>query len=228
MIQLEEGLTVVVLLLEVHVDNTTGPDVNHLVTVDSLNLGEDTGRRHVATVLSEENGDIVGLELLGPQIVSGLLEGGLSAPRVDVVTPEIDRLLSLSAVEVVSQVVTDLSIIVGGVTNTDLSVALGLDVCLGITDRGLDEGTGVGIVSLVGDFVSSKEAQGVGELGHLVDDSGVALKEGGGPCCVITLDGVLGVGKILNNVDSGLLEKGHALFVVLCRVNGIDTDNVGA
>ena len=66
MIQLGEGLTVVVLLLEVHVDNTTGPDVNHLGTVDGLNLGEDTGRGHVATVFSEESGDIVGLELLGP------------------------------------------------------------------------------------------------------------------------------------------------------------------
>lgn len=152
------GLTVVVLLLEVHVDNTTGPDTSHLGTVDSLNLGEDTGRGIVATVLSEESGDVVGLELLCPDIVSRLLEAGLSAPRVDVVTPEVDGLHSRSAVEVVSQVVTDLGIIVGSVTNTDLSVTLRLDVSLGITDRGLDEGTGVGVVSLVGDFVTSKEA----------------------------------------------------------------------
>lgn len=65
-------------------------------------------------------------------------------------------------------------------------------------------------------------------MGHLVDDSGIAREDGGGPFRLVANDGVLGVGKILDNVDAGLLEESHALLVVLSGVNRVDADNVGA
>jgi hypothetical protein len=44
--------TVLVLSLEVHVDNTTGPDLGHVITVESRNLTPGTGTVSVATIFS--------------------------------------------------------------------------------------------------------------------------------------------------------------------------------
>ena len=220
--------TVVVGLLEVHVDNTTRPDRGHLVAVKGLDIGELAGCDLVAAVFGEEDGDVVVLEVLGLDVVAGLGVGRVTAPRVDVVAPEVDGIRAVTAVEVGGHLVADLTIIVGSVTNTDGAVVLVLDVCLHVTDSSLDESAGVGVVGLVGDLVTGKEAKGVVELLHLVDDSGVASVQLVVPLRVIAYDGVIGLGQIGDNVDASVGEHGHALLVVGGGVEGVDTDGVCA
>ena len=220
-------LTVIVVLLEVHVDDTTGPDVGHLGTVQGLDLGELAGLDGVAAVLGEENGNVVVLELLGADVEAGLLEAGVTAPRVDVVTPEVDALVLVLAVEVVGHVVTDVRVIAGGVTNTHGAVVLGLDVGLHVTDSGLDVGAGVRGLFAVGDLVTGEETDDVLVLGQLIHDGGVTLVEVVVPLGVLAVDGLAGRGQIRNDVDAGLGQEIHALLVVLLRVDGVHTDGVG-
>lgn len=141
--------TVVVLLLEVHVDDTTGPDVSHLVTIESLNFSELAGLDSVATVFSEEDGDRVVTELIGTGLVARLLVVGVTAPGVDVVTPEVDALFLFVTVEEVGHVLTDGRVVIGSIANTDLAVVLGLDVTLHITHSSLDVGAGTGGLGVV-------------------------------------------------------------------------------
>jgi hypothetical protein len=219
-------LTELVLLLEVHVNDTAGPDASHLGSVESANLGEKTRTRGVAAVLSEEDRDVILLELLSADIETRLLERRFAAPRVDVVTPEINGVLLVTAVKVGSEILTNLSIVVGGVADTDGAVVFALDVGLGITDSCLDESAGDGVVWLVGNLVTGEEAKSVVVLHHLVDNGHVALVESGGPSWVVTDDRVLGLRQICNNVDASIGERIHAVFVVFGRVDGVDTDRV--
>lgn len=221
------GHTVVVLFLEVHVDNTTRPDIVHLLAVERFDLRELTGLDSVAAVLSKEDGDGVVLELLSTGLEARLLVVGVTAPRVDVVTPEVNAVIGVVAVEVVGHLLTDVSIVVGGVTNTHRAVVLGLDVLLHVTDSGLDEGTGVGVVGLVGDFITSKETNDVGVLRHLVNNADVAAVEIGIPLGVVADDGLARRGQIRDNVDTGILEQLHTLAVVGLGVDGVGTDGVG-
>lgn len=220
-------LTELVLLLEVHVDNTTRPDTSHLLSVESTNLGEETGTGSVATVLSKEDRDVVLFEFLGTDIEARFLERRVTAPRVDVVAPEVNGVCLVTAVEVSSEVLTNLSIVVGGVSHTNLAVVLALDVCLGVANSGLDESAGNGVVGLVGNLVTGKEAKGIVILHHLIDNGHVALVDGGGPSWVVTDDGVLGLRQVGNNVDASIGECVHAVLVVLAGVDGVDTDGVG-
>ncbi|OSS46304.1 hypothetical protein B5807_08526 [Epicoccum nigrum] len=211
---LDSGQTVLVGLLEVHVDNTTGPDTSHLVAVESTDLSELTRTRGVAAVLGEENGNVVLLKLLGTDIKTGLLERRVTAPRVDVVAPEVDGRLAITAIEVVRQVLTDVSIVVGGVTDTDRAVVLALDVSLAVTDGSLDECRSQSVVGLVRDLVTSKETEGVVVLHQLIDDAGVAVVKGSGPLRIVAVDGVARLGQVSDNVDSGISKGVHALLVV--------------
>lgn len=152
--------------MEIHVDDSTGPDISHLVAVDSSNLSEFTWLNSVATIFGEECRDRVIGEFECSLIVPGFREGRITAPRVDVVTPEVDSVISITAVEVMSQRNSDGGIIVGSITNTNLAVVLGLDIGLGITDRSFDESTGVGVVDFVGYLVTGEETEDVGVVGH--------------------------------------------------------------
>jgi hypothetical protein len=210
-----------------HVDNTTGPDTSHLGAVESTNLGELAGTGSVATVLGEEDRDVVVLELLGADVEARLLEGRVTAPRVDVVTPEVDGLLALSTVEEAGEVLTNVSIVVGSISNTDGTVVLGLDVSLGVADCSLDESAGQRVVRLVGHLVTGKETESVVVLHQLIDDVGVTGEEGSGPLRLLTVDRVARLGQVSNDVDASISESVHAVLVVLLGVDGIDTNCVG-
>jgi len=220
--------TEVVGLLEVHVDNTTRPDRSHVATVESIDFGETTRRWSVATILGEEDRDRVALKLLSAVSVSRSLVAGLTTPRVDVVSPEVNGAgLVRTAVEVVGHVLANGGIIVGRISNTNGSVVLALNVRLGVTDGSLDESACISVVWSVGDFVASKEAQDVGVRSKGVDDSGVPSVKLVVPLRVITVDGETWSRKVRHNVDAVVVQKLHALGVVGSRVNCIRANDVG-
>lgn len=222
-------LTIVVGLLEVHVDDTTRPDLGHVVTVDGIDLGEGARGDGVAAVLGEEGRDRVVGELGSACCVAGLFVGRVTAPRVDVVAPEVDGVVLVgTAVEVIGELDTDGRNISAGVANTNFSEAGGLDVCLGIADGGLDVGTGLGGVDRVGNLVTGEETERVGVVGHRLYDRDVTGVELVGPLGVITVDGDVGRGQVGDDVDASVGKQRHALVVVSIGVDGVDTDGVGA
>lgn len=161
-------LTKIVCLLEVHVDDATRPDRSHLGSKKSADFAECARLDLVAAVLGEKGRDRVGSKLLGARLVTRGRVAGIAAPRVDVVTPEVNGVGLVAAVEVVSHVDTNIGIVVGSVSDTDGTVTLLLYVGLGITDSSLDECTGVGVVGLVRDLVTSKETEDVGVVGQSI------------------------------------------------------------
>lgn len=50
-------LTIVVGFLEIHIDDTTRPDISHVLAIDCLDFGKCTRLNSVATVFSEESRD---------------------------------------------------------------------------------------------------------------------------------------------------------------------------
>ncbi len=220
-------VTVVVGFLEVHVDDASGPNAGHLIAIQSPHLGKGTGLNFVAAVLCEEDRDRVLLELRRPLIEAGLLKGRLSTPRINVVAPEVDRVLPVAAVKVGSKIVTDSLVVVGGVTDTHRPVVLLPDVRLRVPDGRLDESAGSGVVGLIGNFVSGEETESVGVLCEHIDDGGVASVEVVVPGRVVPIDRPGGFRQVGNHVDACLLEQAHAGVVIRLRVDGVHADGVG-
>mgnify|MGYP005989074053 FL=1 len=224
--------TVVVGFLEVHVDDTTAEDIGHLlVVVQSIGLLKNTALStvgQVAAVLGKEDGHVVVLEELDLVRVTRSLHGVLAAPRVDVVAPEINGILRVTAVEVVGNFLANILVIVGGITNTHPATALALDVLLAVTDGSLDVGGGRGVGGVVANLVTGEETDNVGVLAHLVDDGLVAVEKLSVPLGVVAVDGEHRLAQIGNDVDVVLVEQLHALAVILLRVNGVGSDDVGA
>lgn len=219
--------SVVVGLLEVHVHDTTGPDVGHVRTVDGLDLLERSWLHLVTSVLGEEDGDAQVLVLRGDVGVAGLLERRLTAPFVHVDTEEVCSDRRVAAGKVVGQVDTDGNVVVGGVADRNASVVHLLDVGLGVTNGGLDVGRGGGVVDLVGDLVTSKETQDVGVVGELVDDSGVSGEQVDVPLGVVSVDGLVWLRQVGNDIDAGVGQCVHTLGVVERRVQCVHSDDVG-
>lgn len=221
------GHTVVVGILEVLVDNTTGKPVVHLRAVHDGDVAEGTRLDGDTTVLGEEVRDGVVAQILGHDVVAGLGVGGVTAPLVDIVTEEVDGFVRVTAVEVVDEVGTDLGDISSGVTDTDGAVVLGLDVGLHVTHGGLDVGTGTGGVDTVGVLVTREEAQSVGVVGQRVDYAGVVVVQVNGPLRVAAVNGVVGGGQIRQHVDTCVGEQVHTGGVVRVWVDVVDTHHVG-
>lgn len=137
---------VVVGFLEVHVDDTARPDIGHGGAVQGVDFGELAGLHSVAAVFGEEDGHGVVFEFLSARLVAGGLVAGVTAPGVDVVAPEVDALVAVLAVEVVSHVDADIRVVVGGVADTNGTVVLFLDVGLHVADSRLDERAGISVV----------------------------------------------------------------------------------
>lgn len=181
--------TVVIRLLEVHVNNATGPNRRHLAAEESPDFCERARRNGVAAIFGEEDGNGICGELLGAHIVARLGEGRVATPRVDVVAPKVNGASGISAVEEVGHVHTDVGVIIGCVSDTNGSVSLRLDVCLGVADCGFDECAGVGVVWRVRHLIAGEEAEDVGVVGHGVNDGGVSLVERIIPSGIIAVDG---------------------------------------
>lgn len=117
----------------------------------------------------------------------------------------------------------------GGVTNGNLAKTTGVEVVLHVTSDSLDIGSGlVRVLLVVDDFVTGKVGEGVGVGGKHLDSGkdtlevlGVVRRAG-----VTTVDGVLGVVDIENQVNAGILESLHALVVVQGVVDCVNTDSV--
>ncbi|KAG9526665.1 carbohydrate-binding module family 43 protein, partial [Aureobasidium melanogenum] len=180
--------TVLVRGLEVHVDDTTRPNLSHVVTVKGTDLSPSSRALWILhgggwEDEREENGNAT------PQVN---VEGGVGA-----------------AIEVVGHVNTNGRVVRCSVTNTELSVTSILDVCLGVANSSLNESTGVGV-------------------GKSIDNGDVALVQVVVPGRVVTVDGLVGGGKVRHDVDASICEHVHAGIVVLGRINGVNTDCVGA
>ena len=224
----KQQLTIVVGVLEVLIDNTTGPHLGHLVSVEGLDLGELARRDTVATVLGEEHRNGVVGKLLGAVLVSGLRVGRVTAPGVDVVAEEVNSDSLALAVEEIGQVAPNGRDVSSGVTNTHGPVALAANVGLHIPHRRLDIRHAIGGSNAVGNLVTSEEAEGIVITSQGIDDAGVPVVERELPGRVTSIDGDGRVGEIGDNVDARIRKKLHAVVMVGGRVNGVGTNDVGA
>jgi hypothetical protein len=197
-------LTIVVCFLEIHVHNTTGPDLSHGVAIKGLNFSKLAGGDIVATILGEEDRNRVVGKLLGAVFVSRFCVGRGTTPRVNVVSPEVDGLVRCLAVEVVGHVLTDSGNVSSGISDTHRAVALLLDVLLHVPNSRLDEGTGIRRGNGIGYLITCEETNGVVVLGQLVDDAGVTGVKGSFPRGIASVNGLRGVGQIRDQVDTSL------------------------
>ena len=221
-------LTKIIGFLEVHIHDTAGPDTIHIWTVECFDFSEFAGLDLVASVLCEEDRDVVAFKLLSAHIKARFAEAGVTAPGVDVVAPEVKGLFTIATVEVVSKVLANLSIVIGGIANANWSRDVVLDVRLHVTDSGLDESTGIGVGVVVGDLVSCEEAEGIRVFGEGIDHGGVPGVEVIIPCWARSDDGGAGRRQICDDIDSSVLQELHTLVVVLVWVDGVGSDRVGA
>jgi hypothetical protein len=117
------------------------------------------------------------------------------------------------------------------VSDRNLAELASLDVVSHITSDGLDVGSGlVGILLVVHDLISGEESECVVVLGEHLDGGENALDVGS----VVrrtglgTVDGVLGVVDIENEVDASVVERLHARIMIGLVVDSVDADNVDA
>jgi hypothetical protein len=164
--------SVVVGLLGVFVDKTTGEDTAHLGAVESGNLSELTRRRLVATVLGEEHGDRVVGVVLHLCLPVGGGERRLTAPRVVVDSKEVTTSIRIvSTVEVGGHLETVLLNVGSTVTNRDGPEVARLDVLPHISGHGLDVGGRGSRGDVVDDLVGREKGQGVVIFGEDIDGS---------------------------------------------------------
>lgn len=219
--------TVVISLLEVHVDNTTGPCVGHLARVDRADLLELSWLHLVTTVFREENWNAQVLVVLGEVLVARIFPGRRTAPRVHVDTEKVCSFVLRATGKVVSKLHSDGNVVVGRVTHGDRSVVLLLEVGLSVSNGGLHVSRSNGVVGLVGNLVTGKETQDVGVVVESVHDGGVSLQQLGVPRRAVSVDGVLWLGQVGNDIDTGIVQRLHTLGVVLGGVQGVHSDDVG-
>ncbi|KAH3661586.1 hypothetical protein OGAPHI_006434 [Ogataea philodendri] len=218
--------TVVVLLLEVHVHDTTRPDICHFIGVQSLNLGELSWSVSVTTVLGEEGWDGEVGELLSSVLVTRAAETRVTTPLVHVDTVEISLDVIVTTSEEVCGWDSGLGVIIGGVTNRNVSVSTVLHVLFHISDGSFNEWGSIGVGRVGDHLITGKETEDIVVLVEHVNDRGVSLVQVHGPGRTGGLDGLFRSGKIRDHVNSGILEQLHTSIVVSRGVDSIDSDDV--
>ena len=229
-IKLDE--TVVVGLLGELVDQTTREDFGHLLGVDGGDLLPETRGRGVATVFGEVDGVGEGSVVVDEGLVTGALEGVVTAPLVRVDTEEIG-ISDVTAFEVGGEGRAEIKIIGIGVTDGDDTRDVVGDVCLHVANDGLDVvgggGSGLGIED---DFVSGEEHEGVGVAGEHVNDLEDMLEVIGRVCgpgqVLVEMLALEGGVDVEDEVDAGLRHERHALIVRDFGINGVHADGVDA
>lgn len=73
--------TIIIGLLEIHVDDTARPDGVHLRPKEGPNVGELSGLDRVAAIFGEEDRDVVRGKFLGTDIIARFRVTGVSAPE---------------------------------------------------------------------------------------------------------------------------------------------------
>ena len=178
----DDHQAVVVVFLRIFVDNTAREDGVHLGSVDSANLGEDTGIRIVAAIFRVKDGHRAVLEAVDQVAVGRLLEITLSAPAVAVQGKEIGvahvvLIAVFNALEVVVAIPQDGSDIGGRVTDGNGTIGVLGDVVLEISGDGADVGgDDLGRIDVVNDLVSREESQRVGVVLEGLDDGKGAVE----------------------------------------------------
>ena len=154
--------TVVVVLLKVHVDDTTGPDISHVAGVEGRNVGKSTRLGNVATVFGEEDRDGKVSKFLSTGFVTrGFKVDGGTTPFIHVNSVKVSGFRGVTAGEVVSKVSTGVGVIISRVTDGDGTVVLVSNVSLCITNSGLDERRSISVSVVVSDLVTGKETEDV-------------------------------------------------------------------
>ena len=220
------GPTVIILLLEIHVNNAAGPDSRHLRTKESTDILEQTGLL-VASVFREEGRDIVRGEILGPLRIARSLVRALATPFVDVQTEEVDTILIVAAVKVSRDILPDRRGIVGGVTDVEGPLGGVGRVGFHIPNSSLDERACRGVVGLVGDFVAGKKSEGIGVLGQGIDDGGITPEEVDVPLRIFSGNRLGGAGQVGEDVDARVGQVVHAGIVVGGGIDRVDPNKVG-
>lgn len=223
------GQAVLVGLLAVLVDQTTGVNAGHLFGVQGANLVELTGVG-VAAVLGEEEGKSVASEVLHLLVPAGSGEGRGITPGVVVKGEEVTTLVVGTAVHVLGHLETVGVNIGGGVTDGHLTELTGAEESAHITGDGLNVRSGLRGGAVVDNLVTGEEGKGVIVLSELLHGCEDVLEVDivVGDLGFSTVEGVLGSVDVENEVDTGLGQGVHALVVVLGVIDGVDTDSVQA
>lgn len=213
--------------MEVHVHNATRPHLGHGIPVEGRHLGELPRLDFIAAIFGEEHGDGVVAELFGARLIARVSIAGVAAPRVDVVSPEIDGLVVVFAVKVVGHVVPDIRHIRGGISHAHRAIPFLLDVGLHVANSGLDVRTGVRGRHGVGHLIAGEEPDGVVVLGQLIDDAGIPLVQIDSPRGIAAVDGLAGRRQVGDHVDASFGQQVHALGVVGRGIDVVCANHVG-
>lgn len=218
--------------LVVFVDDTAGEYMIHLGSVDGLSIAKGTWENLVATVFGEEHWHLDILHQVGQLLVGGSLVLVVTAPSVAVDSVVVGMTFIVGGTgEVLSEILTELNDVGGGVTNWDFTETMGLGVLPHVSLDGTHVWSShVHVLWLVGKLVSGEVGNDVGvgrELLHDLEDVLHVDVVIGGPW-LVTVNGIPPSRSIdvKNNVDTSSVEEGHALVVVEGGVDGICSDGV--
>ena len=161
--------------MEVHVNDTTGPDVGHFIGENGTNFSELSWLNFVTTIFREEDWNCQICKFFSSVFVTRGLEGLRTTPFVHVNTIEISLDIVITTSEEICRWNSGVCIIVSRVTNRDISVTLLRNVRLHVSDCSLDVRCRIGVGGVGDNFVTCEETKNVIILLHHVNDTGVSF-----------------------------------------------------
>jgi hypothetical protein len=220
---------VVVGLLDPLVDDGAGPGVLHLRAEDGGLVVEIPRFGLVTTRLGEEDGDRVAGGVLLQLGVTRRAVGGGAAPFVGVEREEVQVFGAVGrASEVVLQHGTQTGDISRGISDGDLTVALGVSVRFNVARRGLDVGSSLGAVQRGEDLIANEHTGNIVVAVEGVQHLFVCGELGVGPAGGILIDGIVEGLQVDKQIDPCVLKGRHASVVVTVGVHVVDADGVSA
>ena len=177
-----------------------------------------------------QDGETVSSEVLHLLVPAGSGEGRWVAPRVVVEGEEITALIIGTTVHVLGHLLAVRVDISSRVSDRNGTVSTASDVLSHITSDGLDIGRSWGGKIIVDNLVTREEGQGVGVVRKRINRGEDVLEVNRvvGWVGIGSVQGVEGSVDIEDQVDTCSCQLGHAVIVVGCVVNSVDTDGVDA
>jgi len=221
--------SVSILFLRILVDDASREDVGHLRRVEGQDLGEISGQDLVAAIFGEHDGDGPVGKVRGHGSITGALEGGISAPSVDVNAVKVWVIGRISAGKVALLVGDDGTSISDGIADGSCQIQAS-NVSLDISNGSFDECRCHSVVGLIGNFVGGNVAQDIGVLFESID---LGLEDGEEilvPSGIVAVDGLAGKRSrnVQDDVDAGLFKLVHGVVMVGGGIGLIHSDAVDA
>lgn len=142
---------------------------------------------------------------------------------------EIRNIVRIAAIQVVRKLVVYPGVVIGGISDRNLSITLLSDIRLRISHRGLHERQSVARLQSIGHLVTRKEAQHIRIVLERVDNRGVPLIQPIIPLWHLSInDLALATAQRRKHVYPRRRKLRHALRVVLRWIDGVRAHHVDA